>query len=409
MRDVQAQDIRIDGTTETVVRAEAGATVAEVLQRLAPLDRTLVNVPGYDQLSIVGCTVTGSHGTGLRLPPLCETVVVVEALLLDPVHGLRSVAVVRRGVDPDTLGLSPETTVVDDPELFDAIRVGAWWLGVVTAMTYQTRRRYFLEEYRELMDWTQARAQIPALLGDADVEGLIVWINPYECRGRHDTAVATYRRHTGPARGRRAFASRHGGCLPVRTAGRWIVGNARRLRPWVLRQLLVSTRMRRPAVLPSEEALSFGSPNRIPVSACEVAIDADNTVAVADRLLERYAALRGQGTMTSSPIGLRFTSAARSTLAPQFGRASCMVEQVLVRDDRDIEPMHAAFQRWLREDEDGRPHWGQYLADDPADLVARYPRADVFLRQVAHYNPHGLWGRELHRLWSSSPEVASAA
>jgi len=412
LRDVRVVAARVHETPRLVVRAEAGATVADVIEVLGPRHLTLPNVPGWDQLSIVGCTVTGSHGTGLRLPPLCEMVVAVEAMLLDPSRGVRQVAVIRDGVDPDSLELPPGTEAIEDRELFDAIRVGAWWLGVVTAMTYETRPAYFLEEYRELMPWSSAKERLDELVAAPELEGLIAWVNPYRHAGRRRAAIATYRRHPGPPSGRRSFASRFGGCSPLRQMGTWAVAGPNRWRPWIVHNALGTTRMKTPAVMPSHEALSFGSPNLFPVSACEVAVHVSRTVELTDLLIAHYGELRDRDRWTSSPIGLRFTAPATAMLAPQYDRASCMIEQVLVRGNREVHELHRAFQDRLRGHADARPHWGQYLAQPPRSLLTRYPRAEAFLRQVARYNGHGLLGRELHALpvdpqTPSSEEIAA--
>lgn len=408
-RAVDVSSLRYQGREEPTVRVEAGATVCDVLRRLEPAGRTLPMVPGWDALSLVGCTLTGSHGTGIRRGPLCEYVLVVEAMLLDPRHGLRHLAVVRPGVDPASVALAPGMQAVEDPELFDALVVGAWWLGVVVAMTYRTCADHLLEEDRRFMPWPEAKARIFPLLADESVEGIIVWICPYRHRGSRQAAIATYRRHPGPVQGKRSFGSRYGGSLLLRNASEWLIRMPHRFRPAILHHALGTTRMRGPAVLPSHEALSFGSPNRIPVVASEVAVEVGRTVELTDRLLEHYEALREEDRYVSSPIGLRFTAASQAMLAPQHGRASCMIEQVLVRTNREIHEVHESFQRFMRQQADARPHWGQYLAHPPARLLSLYPRARAFLRQLARYNGHGLFGRELHALLPEPAQETVAA
>jgi len=104
----------IDATRgEATVRA--GTPLHVLNEELAAFGYALPNLGDIDRQSIAGAVGTGTHGTGLRLTGLSA--------------GIRALRLVL--ADGSVVGCSPE----QDPELFEAARLGLGALGIITELT----------------------------------------------------------------------------------------------------------------------------------------------------------------------------------------------------------------------------------------------------------------------------------
>lgn len=108
----------LDGEPATgLVTVGAGMTLARLGALLAAAGLAGTNLGDIDAQTIAGAIATGTHGTGARHGGLASQVRGLELVLAD--------GSVRR--------CSP----AENPELFDAARVGLGALGIVTAVTLQ--------------------------------------------------------------------------------------------------------------------------------------------------------------------------------------------------------------------------------------------------------------------------------
>ncbi len=374
------------------VRVEAGVTFETALDCLATSKRSLPTLIGYEDISVVGAVVTGSHGTSLgQAAVLTEDVLALDVVLLES-----GVPRLLRVLSPSVLSLDIADGVksLHDDALFDALRVGAWWLGVVVAVVLRTIPDGYVEESRELISWPELKERWRSLLfGDGGLTGLMVWINVFRFERNGSVALTLYRPAEGPARGTRSFSSRFGGSLALRAmlpalgrfGGPWV--------PYLLAKVLSHTKME-PAVLPRREAFSFGSPNHLPVFAQELGFSLGDIDDLVPELCSFYRSQRSHGANLTSPLGLRLTGGSSAYLAPQFQRPSCMVEQVTVRGTPRADVLHREFFR-LGTHLGGRSHWGQRLPDGAAAAFSKHPGRDLFWVQYQRWNAHRLWGSEL--------------
>jgi FAD-linked oxidoreductase len=114
----------------------AGTRLADMGKPLQNIGQGMLNLPDIDRQTLAGATATATHGTGIEFTNLSAY---VTALRL---------------VTPS--GEILEVSAENDPQLFDAARVGLGALGVVTRLTLQNRGSYRLKE----MTWVQRTDEV---------------------------------------------------------------------------------------------------------------------------------------------------------------------------------------------------------------------------------------------------------
>lgn len=156
------------------VRVGAGTTIAALNAMLDARGLALHNMGSWDGQTVAGATATGTHGSGLRHPPMCDRVVAIELVTdeKDPDSGARvqrflrieregltdvgafEAARARFGDEDDpvrTLKLEP------DDDLLNAARIHLGCFGVVYALTLEVRPRFWLKERPQVMTWDRVK------------------------------------------------------------------------------------------------------------------------------------------------------------------------------------------------------------------------------------------------------------
>ncbi|EGD82570.1 galactonolactone dehydrogenase [Salpingoeca rosetta] len=119
------------------VCVEAGARVADVVEKLRPYGLTLQNYASIREQQIGGFVQAGAHGTGAAIPPADDQVVGFS--LITPAQG--------------TLSVTRES----HPELFDLARVGLGALGIMGTVTLQCVDHHLLTERTSVITREEAR------------------------------------------------------------------------------------------------------------------------------------------------------------------------------------------------------------------------------------------------------------
>lgn len=107
------------------VTVGAGTRLGDLGPQLDAIGQGMINLPDIDRQTFAGAIGTGTHGTGVNLKCLSDT---VTALRLVTPNG-------------ETLDID-----ASDGDLFDAVRVNVGALGIVTQVEIQNRERYRLHK-----------------------------------------------------------------------------------------------------------------------------------------------------------------------------------------------------------------------------------------------------------------------
>jgi L-gulonolactone oxidase len=122
-----------DAMTVTVL---AGTPLHVLNERLRGLGLALHNMGDVDQQTVAGAVSTGTHGTGGRWASLSAQVAALEIVTAD--------------------GKVREVSDSQEPDLFQAARVGLGALGVITAVTFLVEPAFLLEAVEQPMSWAEA-------------------------------------------------------------------------------------------------------------------------------------------------------------------------------------------------------------------------------------------------------------
>lgn len=108
---------------------------------------------------IVGATATGTHGSGLKLPPLAS---MIRGIHLVSAQFDANGQPIQYRIEP-TAGItdpklhSAPTVLIQNDETFNAMVTGLGAFGVVYAVTLETVPFYWIKETRQMVDWQTAR------------------------------------------------------------------------------------------------------------------------------------------------------------------------------------------------------------------------------------------------------------
>jgi hypothetical protein len=411
-----------------LVRVAAGARIREVNDALDRMGRGLVNMGSFDEQTISGAFATGTHGSGAKIGPLCDSVRAVE--LVDG-KGQR-----WRVDDPDrpipysggAPVLAPGTTWVrDDRDLFRSLGVHAGALGVVTALVIDTLPAYQLWERRLVGTWEGLK---PKTLLDraATFRHYEVLVVPQPGPDGTHAILETFRDvvTTGP-NGKQTFENR-----PPKWPAPSPLFERQLLLDWARlgTQFVELLEWRRDPdkvggrlakgldVLSADGKLFVGRSDQILMlrlgaraHGFEMAVPVAGPKTIRDvvaTILERAADWNRPGEqpeqccVSTSPFALRFVKASPQFLAPQSAETAagtvdlwCMIEIPRLWFPTDQEsaryphyPNAVVHDVWHDVTPQGvRPHWGQFNFLQPGDLPRLYPNLAKWQAVAARLDP----------------------
>lgn len=150
-------------------RLKAG-TILRDLNRdvLAPKGLALYNMGSFDGQTIAGAINTSTHGTGIGLATLADTVKSVEIVTvpesvsgqplarmfrIEPSDGITD----REAFEADTGEHGME--LIQDDDVFHSVVVGYGCMGIVYACTLEVRDAFWLKETSKLRKWSDLRSE----------------------------------------------------------------------------------------------------------------------------------------------------------------------------------------------------------------------------------------------------------
>lgn len=384
---------------KTLVRFQAGITFAKLNAALAEKNRTVLQQPGFQQLTFAGCAAAGGHGSGLSLQGVSSQIEAVELVTLDEKNEARLVRIERtKGLtDPAKWRArypAPLSDLVQDDGLFHAVRCAQGHLGVVYAVTVRTQPAFFLEETRSMSTWGESWPAVQKWLVDPAVHSVHVWINPYLVGGRTDPTVLVTKLSRTDAKqrsGARGLGLLLGGMNPITELIRLYVSLNPSAVPYLMDEALKSC-VGSKVVMPSHEALDFGAPNTVPVHAASLGFDAATADVTLQALVKELNAWTAQNQWISSPIGMRWVKGSQDFLSPQYGHDTIMLEVPIMKGTPNAVATLDRYATYMMDHWNARPHWGQQNPMGRERFQKVYGAAvPAFLAAYRVFNPNGFF------------------
>lgn len=432
----------------SLYRCGAGRTVSGVLDDLnrETPPRRLANLGAGSFQTIGGAISTGTHGSGLSLPGLHQSVASLAVATFE--DGEPVVLWIERESrpvsDPDVFDewaaafadlerLDVPVRLVQDDEAFAAHVMGLGCLGVIFAVTLFVQPQCWLRESRVPAPWSSVKTRLLQTARNTRHHELLIDPWPDE-RGEH--ACLETRRVLSP-RQRREGGRPHLMAVARTGIGR-SVGSARieaairkplRAAPRNLRTAIERTAVQHYVDISDRVLrldLELGSLTG------EYAVDFRQVVPAVDALLELYRAnivaarawlasnsrdiegLWRRHPVPTGPIAVRFVAGDDALLSAQYGRDTAMIEvhfpSAVALDARlDDDGKEGARMRryraydegrraFLREAEEllcsrfeARPHWGLYHHVDGERARELFPGFATWHDYLERHNPHGVF------------------
>ena len=146
----------------TLVHVEAGMKIAALNLKLAARDLAMPTLGGSNGQSVVGALSTSTHGGDFDEPPFCDLIHAVH--LVGP--GGQEFWIERASAPISTdkrLGRvlpCPDTLVVRDDEVFDAVAVSLGRFGVIYSVVLETVPAYSMARHRIRMPYPQVLSRL---------------------------------------------------------------------------------------------------------------------------------------------------------------------------------------------------------------------------------------------------------
>jgi FAD-linked oxidoreductase len=333
-----------------LVTLRGGTRLKDVPGLLAPLGLAMTNLGDIDSQSISGAISTGTHGTGARFGGIATQVRGLTLVLAD--------------------GSVAEISPVNDPELFDAARLGLGALGIIAAVTLQCEPAFLLQA-------VERPVPLPEMLSTFDE--LVEANDHVEFYWFPHTKGTLYKQNTrlpgdaprSPLTRRRAWWDDE---FLSNTVFAWAC-ELGRAAPVAIRPLAnVSARALGARQYTDHSPAVFTTQRRVRFRESEWSIP---RAALREALTEIDAVIERKGWRISFPIEVRVAAADDIPLSTAQGRDSAYIAV--------HQYYRTPYEEYFRAVQDimagleGRPHWGKLHWLDASTLSARYPRFDDFL------------------------------
>ncbi|MDP4547934.1 D-arabinono-1,4-lactone oxidase [Marinobacter sp. MDS2] len=334
-------------------RIATGTLLGQLGQPLEAINQALFNMPDIDQQSLGGLLATATHGTGAELMSLSGY---IEGLTLVTAQG-------------DVLECSRD----QNPDIFQAARVGLGSLGFVTDVTLQNRRPYRLKKTTEWLP-------LEDILNNADARvkahrNYEFFYIPFSGMGFTSTHDIT----DEPVSETDAI-DQNDGARDLQQARDYLSWSPR------LRRLILGGYMRTLStevkVAPSWQ--NYTSPRNVRFNEMEYHLSRDNWKAALREVIDTIETLFPE---VFFPIEVRFVKADDVWLSPFYQRDSVSIAVHRFFEEGHT-PLFEAVEPILKR-YGGRPHWGKLNTLTGADFEALYPKWQAFSEVREALDPNG--------------------
>lgn len=339
------------------VTVQAGIPLHRLCDELADRGLALANMGDIDRQTISGATQTATHGTGLRFGNLSSQILALR--LITPAG--------------EVLDCSAD----QNPDVFQAARVGLGALGVVSTLTLQCVPAFRLHAVEEPL-------RVDAVL--ANLDELVEGNDHFEFYWVPHTGWALTKRNRRtdePARPRpRVKAWVDDVVLPnvvfgaACRVGRWRPG-------WIPRLARMIPSTGRVDYVDRSDRV-FASPRYVRFWEMEYAIPRETIPEALDRVRTLVDEL---GIYLSFPVEVRVSAPDDIWLSTAHGRETGYIAVHVYRGTA-YDAYFSGVER-IMDDYGGRPHWGKMHHQTHETLAARYPRWGDFQAVRTRIDPTG--------------------
>jgi hypothetical protein len=399
LREHDADALYKDGLT--LVRVQAGMTIADLNAYLNGLQLALPNMGGFDGQTVAGVISTSTHGSGMRFGPLSDLVRSLEVVgsggrlyRIEPGDG---------PTDPDAYrARHSEHELRQDDRWFDAAVVGMGCMGLIYSVILGVRPLFYLRERRWLSTWSKVREELAPEALRAREDHYEVLFNPYPDEHGEIECLLTTRTPIEPSEYRHDH--RRSRSLLMELLARfpltpWLINLAVGLRPQISPFLIgraLKALVNDDYVNISYRVFNIGAANYLPAYSCEIGVPVDERglhLQAVERIVEVAARRRRLGeAYHSSPISLRFVKATDACMSMMQGRDTMMIELIMATHTVGGMELLGAHEQALYA-LGGRPHWGQVnsLTGSHGLVAAMYPRYADWQEVHAELNASGVF------------------
>lgn len=352
-----------------LVTVRAGIRLHALNPLLWDLGLALPNLGDFAEQSVAGAISTGTHGTGQRLGGLATTVAALEVMT----------------ADGELVHCSPD----DEPELFEAARLGVGALGVVTRMTLRCVPAFALHAVEGTDSLTDTLERIDHHR-DATDHFEFFWF-PYtdEILTKRNTRLPA----DVPLRPLSRFRAWFDEDFASNTLFEGVNRVAARYPRAIPRINAVSARMLSAKDYTDRSYRVFATKRTVRFTESEYAVPVEH----ARRILEEVRDWLGTHDefRTAFPIEVRFAAADDVWLSTAHGRDVCYIA-VHQFHTLDEQPYFEAFEEIVGA-VGGRPHWGKMHSLTADDLRDLYPRFEDFLAVRDLVDPRRVFANDYTR------------
>jgi FAD/FMN-containing dehydrogenase len=159
VRDADTHPTGVRSSGGTLVRVEAGMTIAALNAHLQGLKLALPNMGGFDGQTVAGVISTATHGSGIGFGPLSDMVRSLDIVAaggtvhrIEPSDGPS---------DPEAYrARHPDHQLHQDDRWFNAAVVGMGCMGVIHSAILEVGPLFYLREVRAMSTWSRVREEL---------------------------------------------------------------------------------------------------------------------------------------------------------------------------------------------------------------------------------------------------------
>ena len=391
--------LRPEASGRRLVRVLGGTHLRELNAALDDDNLALPNMGGYDAQTIGGVVSTSTHGSGVDFGPFPDLVrsldLVVaggEVVRVEPTDGI---------TDPNAFATKhgAERGLIQDHDSFAAAICGMGCLGLIHSLVLEVRDKFWLNEVRTLDTWQALRERLTADDLRAMGDHAELFVNPYARDDGTHRVLVTVRTpcpepdDLPPDKRERHPLTELASSLPLTgILIRWYMRLFPQTLPGRFDQVLADMCDDGYASV-SYRVFNIGAANELPAYSMElgVSIEDGSHVAAVDRILEIAERRRREdGIYHTSPFSLRFVAPSHAYASMMHGRATMMIELIMVKGSKRGYELLAGYESALA-DLGVRSHWGQYNKLTPADLPRLYPQWAQWLAVHERFNGSGVF------------------
>ncbi len=381
------------------IQVEAGMTIRELNNQLDKRNLSIINMGGIDHQTLAGAISTGTHGSGIELPPIhgmVKSMVLVagdgKIYRIEPANGIS---------DPALFNETGITLVQNDDDFYSAL-VSLGSMGIIYSFILEVVESYWLEEKKVTAKWSEEikpKLQDGSLMKEA--RHVMVLVNPYETDGDHCCLITRIDPIKKPGStlwpDTRNFIITH---VSEWRITYWIA--------WLLFRLLMK---RTPKNINSLmkfmvdksfigksydvlfQGLQFVKERSFD---CEFAfkLDDNSFLDCLDSLFITAQRFADKGNIyQSSPIGLRFVKGGPVYLSPEYKHDVCYIDTPVMNGTVGADELLEAYQENMFAC-GGFPHWGKKnfkLSAHPGEIGRRFDKFGTWKTIRRKYDPGDLF------------------